>query len=61
LVVEIGIIEICDPLPPPTTTIQATLAYIIDMDFHQVVQTTDIEAINLVVKDDETCHLFLKC
>lgn len=31
------------------------------MDFHQVVQTTDIEAINLVVKDDETCHLFLKC
>jgi len=50
MVVEIGITKICDLLSLPTTIIQAILAYIKDMDFHQVVQTTNIKAINFSSK-----------
>jgi hypothetical protein len=46
---ELGTLGYADPLPPPTSAIQATLIlHQKEMEFHKFVQAMDVEATNSV-------------
>jgi hypothetical protein len=47
---ELGMLRYANPLPPHTSTIQATLVYIKDMEFHKFVQAINVEAKNTMVE-----------